>query len=68
MTTQSMHSPPGARNARNLLTVLEVAEWTDVYRKPLTIALGHLYLSRCRFQQVNSGVGKMSFLTQNDLL
>jgi len=33
MTTQSTHPPPGTWNARNLLTVLEVAEWARVHPK-----------------------------------
>ena len=33
MTTQSTHPPPGTWNARNLLTVLEVAEWARVNPK-----------------------------------
>ncbi len=33
MTTQSIHPPPGTWNARNLLTVLEVAEWARVHPK-----------------------------------
>jgi len=33
MTTQPTHPPPGTWNARNLLTVLEVAEWARVNPK-----------------------------------
>ena len=33
MTTQSTHPPPGTWNARNLLTVSEVAEWARVHPK-----------------------------------
>lgn len=33
MTTQSIHPPPGTWNARNLLTVLEGAEWARVHPK-----------------------------------
>jgi predicted DNA-binding transcriptional regulator AlpA len=33
MTTQSTHPPPGTWNARNLLTVREVAEWARVHPK-----------------------------------
>ena len=33
MTTQPTHLPPGTWNARNLLTVLEVAEWARVHPK-----------------------------------
>jgi excisionase family DNA binding protein len=33
MTTQSIHSPPGTWNSRNLLTVPEVAEWVRVHPK-----------------------------------
>jgi excisionase family DNA binding protein len=33
MTTQPTHLPPGTWNARNLLTVLEVAEWARVHLK-----------------------------------
>jgi len=33
MTTQSTHPPPGTWNARNLLTVPEVAEWARVHPK-----------------------------------
>jgi excisionase family DNA binding protein len=33
MQTQSIHPPPGSWNARNLLTVLEVAEWARVHPK-----------------------------------
>ncbi|GAB4423299.1 MAG: hypothetical protein Kow002_12850 [Anaerolineales bacterium] len=33
MTTQSTHPPQGTWNARNLLTVLEVAEWARVHPK-----------------------------------
>jgi hypothetical protein len=33
MTTQSAHPPPGTWNARNLLTVLEVAESARVHLK-----------------------------------
>lgn len=33
MTTQSTHLPPDTWNARNLLTVLEVAEWARVHPK-----------------------------------
>ena len=33
MITQSTHPPPGTWNARNLLTVLEVAEWARVHPK-----------------------------------
>ena len=35
MTTQSTHPPPGIWKARNLLTVLEVAEWARVH--PITV-------------------------------
>ncbi len=33
MTTQSIHPLPGSWNARNLLTVLEVAQWARVHPK-----------------------------------
>jgi len=33
MTTQPTYPPPGTWNARNLLTVLEVAEWARVHPK-----------------------------------
>jgi excisionase family DNA binding protein len=33
MPTQSIHPPPDTWNARNLLTVLEVAEWARVHPK-----------------------------------
>ena len=33
MITQSLHSPPSTWNARNLLTVPEVAEWACVHPK-----------------------------------
>ena len=33
MPTISIHPPQGAWNARNLLTVLEVAEWARVHPK-----------------------------------
>ena len=33
MTTQTTHPPPGTWNARNLLTVLEVADWARVHPK-----------------------------------
>jgi len=33
MPTQSIHPPPDNWNARNLLTVLEVAEWARVHPK-----------------------------------
>jgi hypothetical protein len=33
MTTQFTHPPPGTWNARNLLTVSEVAEWARVHPK-----------------------------------
>lgn len=33
MTTQSVHPPSSTWNARNLLTVLEVAEWARVHPK-----------------------------------
>ena len=33
MPTQSIHPPPDTWNARNLLTVLEVAEWARVHTK-----------------------------------
>ena len=33
MNTQSAHPPPGTWNARNLLTVPEVAEWARVHPK-----------------------------------
>jgi hypothetical protein len=33
MTTQSTRPPPGTWNARNLLTVSEVAEWARVHPK-----------------------------------
>ncbi len=33
MITQSLHSPPSTWNARNLLTVPEVAEWARVHPK-----------------------------------
>ena len=33
MITQTTHSPPAIWNARNLLTVPEVAEWARLYPK-----------------------------------
>jgi excisionase family DNA binding protein len=36
MTTQPIHPPPGTWNARNLLTVLEVAEWARVHPKTVS--------------------------------
>ena len=33
MITQATHQTPGTWNARNLLTVLEVAEWARVHPK-----------------------------------
>jgi excisionase family DNA binding protein len=33
MTTESTYPPPGTWNARNLLTVSEVAEWARIHPK-----------------------------------
>ena len=49
MTTQSTHLLKGAWNARNLLTVLEVAEWARVHPKTVYRWIGDGKLEAIQF-------------------
>ena len=50
MTTQAIHPPTGTWNARNLLTVLEVAEWARVHPKTV-----YRWIRDCKLEAIQFG-------------